>query len=362
MIGFILTCQSAISEFDDERRMRVRVVIDPETGLHRLIDEVKNDVEEMNSYLSSLHLRGLSELTIRSYAYDLLTLRRWMIGTDKDISVSELTERDLVDFVASQRKVGARPRSINRRLSTIRTMYRYLTGDEMKTAPAINAPGGYYRGPGRDKDLGIQVLKRRRRLVVQVKVPRTIVEPLTPEEVRKSLGGFRRYRDLTIVYFMLFCGLRSREVLALNLSDVNTSESRIVVHGKGDKDRTLPLPEITAEVLQLYLLFERPKRCETDALFVAIQGKNRGCRMTPSGLRSLFRYWRKNLENGRANPHRFRHTFGTDMARAGVPLEVLKKLMGHASSDTTSHYVNLAMSDVAEEHMRALKNIEKRYR
>jgi site-specific recombinase XerD len=87
----------------------------------------------------------------------------------------------------------------------------------------------------------------------------------------------------------------------------------------------------------------------------------RGRGMTPDGLRRLFRYRRQSPELKRANAHRFRHTFGTDMARAGVRLPVLKELMGHAEHETTLRYINLSMADIADEYHRALAEIQKRY-
>ena len=84
--------------------------------------------------------------------------------------------------------------------------------------------------------------------------------------------------------------------------------------------------------------------------------------MTATGLRSLFRHRRLASLLASANAHRFRHTFGTDMARAGVRLPVLQKMMGHADTKTTLQYIRLSMSDIADEYQRAVAEIDKRYR
>jgi integrase len=84
--------------------------------------------------------------------------------------------------------------------------------------------------------------------------------------------------------------------------------------------------------------------------------------MTPAGLRSLFRQRRRQPTLRIANPHRFRHTFGTDMARAGVGLPILQRMMGHADMKTTLQYIELSMVDVADEYQRALAIIEGRYK
>jgi integrase/recombinase XerD len=185
---------------------------------------------------------------------------------------------------------------------------------------------------------------------------------LQVEQIKIVLGAVKRYRDLAIVYLMLLCGLRSQEVLTLRLADLCLEDNRVRIHGKGNKERFLPLPQALVKLLGDYLRLERPGLCCTDALFVVLQGKRRGQPMTPCGLRSLLRYRRGSRPAIRnANAHRFRHTFGTDMARAGVRLPVLQKMMGHADSSTTLQYVNLSMADVADEYQRAINQIQQRY-
>jgi len=78
--------------------------------------------------------------------------------------------------------------------------------------------------------------------------------------------------------------------------------------------------------------------------------------MTTAGLRSLFRHHRRQTKIAQANPHRFRHTFGADMVRAGISLPALMRLMGHAHIHTTMLYVQLSPQDVWSEFRRALEN------
>jgi integrase len=197
---------------------------------------------------------------------------------------------------------------------------------------------------------------------LRVKAPYKLVEPLTAEQVKAFIRSLRRYRDLAIVYLMLFCGLRSGELLSLRLSDLSDEERRLRVRGKGNRERALPLPNVLVAVISDYLRLERPARAPTSHLFVVLQGRRRGHPMTRAGLRSLFRHRRlsrKKIRN--ANAHRFRHTFGADMARAGVRLPILQRMMGHADGKTTLQYINLSMTDIAAEYTRATAAIEKRY-
>lgn len=218
----------------------------------------------------------------------------------------------------------------------------------------------YQTGRRRDH-LGLARLRRRSGRKLRVKAPQRVVEPLTQTQVRRFLRSLRRYRDIAIVHLMLLCGLRSQEVLDLELADIIFDDNRLRVRGKGNKDRVLPLPDILLESLADYIRLERPADCSGSSLFVVLQGKRRGQPMTTAGLRSLFRHRRLNPTIAMANPHRFRHTFGTDMARFGVRLPVLQKMMGHIHTRTTLQYINLSMEDVVQEYKRAIDEIRKRY-
>lgn len=336
----------------------LRVIVHSEIG-HSLVDD-NGPVVEVHEFLSALQVRGLSRRTVRAYAYDLLLLYRWMRAEGR--SLRELEARDLLGFIAVQREAGAEPRSINRRLTTSRLLYRFWMNRELGIGSHVSLPSAHYKGPGRDHYLGIHRLRRRGVLKLRVQEPRKLVEPLTPEQVRAFLRSLTRYRDIAIVHFMLLCGLRSGEVLGLVLGDIVVSDGRVRVCGKGQRDRALPLPRVLSRTLQRYLEFERPRQCNTSHLFVILQGKRRGQPMTPTGLRSLFRQRRRRRSLAIANPHRFRHTFGADMARAGMRLPVLQQMMGHADLKTTLQYVRLSMADVADEFRRALKKIAARYR
>ena len=188
---------------------------------------------------------------------------------------------------------------------------------------------------------------------LRVKTSKRNIVPLSVDEVARFWSSFRTSRDLAIVGLMLLQGLRSHEVLALNRDDVLRSEAQIRVHGKGNKIRFLPLAPEAIQLLDHYLRLERPNPC-TAALFVSLKGRARGSRMTPAGLRSLFRHHRQTTGVTLANPHRFRHTFASDMLRAGVSLPALMQLMGHADIQTTLIYVQVTPLEVYQQYARAV--------
>jgi site-specific recombinase XerD len=306
--------------------------------------------------------RGLSERSLRAYGYSLLSLWRWLTG--EKTGIEKLTETDLLNdirFQQSSAPVGSKvaPTTINHRLTVVRSLYRYHTGHEMPSGrrESRRRPLPIYRGPS--ANIGYLHPSRARVRQLWVKAPRRAVLPLTTEEVGEFLGSLRSWRDLSLVALMLLCGLRSREVISLNLDNLRIQEGQLRVRGKGDKDRVVPLSPQVISALRAYLDLERPSTTN-EKLFLSLKGPMRGLPMTPAGLRTIFRYHRKRSRVEKANPHRFRHTFGADMARAGISLPALMHLMGHGSIRTTLLYVELSPKDVWEEFQRVVAKLERR--
>jgi integrase len=194
---------------------------------------------------------------------------------------------------------------------------------------------------------------------IRVKMPKRTIVPLSVEEVARFWASFRTSRDLAIVGLMLLQGLRSKELVDLNRDDLLLPEAQLRVHGKGDKTRFLPLAPEASQLLDHYLRTEHPQ-VSAAALFVSLKGRARGKRMTLAGLRSLFRHHRQTTGVKLANPHRFRHTFASDMVRAGVSLPALMKLMGHANIQTTLVYVDVTPLDVYQQYARAVAQMVRR--
>jgi integrase/recombinase XerC len=152
-------------------------------------------------------------------------------------------------------------------------------------------------------------------------------------------------RDRAIAGLMLFCGLRSAEVLGLQVKDVDVGGGWVRVMGKGAKERRVPLDPDVAGLIQSYLLAERPET-SASALFVVAKGAHRGQPLTPAGLRTIFRYHRDRSGVPAGHPHALRHTFGTALAEAGVDLAVVQALMGHDHVDSAAAYIHLAPTHI----------------
>jgi integrase/recombinase XerD len=314
---------------------------------YRLLDANDQEVTLINDFLDAQCIRGLSPRTLRAYGFDLLNFAHWWFRSTRDLC--QVNPSDLLDYVRYQleSKPAPTPHTINHRLVVLRCLYRFHCGGDIPgeqarlgSTYARHDPFGYGR-------------RRHTRGGLRLKQPRKLVLPLSAEEVSRFWHSFRTYRDISLIALMLFDGLRSREVMELQLADLSLSEAQIRVHGKGNKERILPLSQETAAVLQLYLVQERPLT-GSPCLFVCLKGSHRGRPITPAGLRSLFRHHRIRTRVCRANPHRFRHTFGSEMARAGVSLPALMRLMGHSDIHTTMLYVQLSPQDVWREYYAAL--------
>jgi site-specific recombinase XerD len=338
-------------------RVVERTAVAASSSPYRIVDEQDREVEWANRFLDMQCVRGLAPLSLRGYAHTILHFVRWWSrrpGVDVTRFVAEqFTEATLVDYVRSQLEEIPKPspENVNTRSYMLRRLFRFHFDQDMPHSPYLLHRNYYRRSPlgyGRGRRLTVTDLK--------LKVPQRVIVPLQTEQVVRFWGSFRTSRDLAIVALMLLNGLRSREVLGLKLSDLLLSEAQLRVRGKGSRIRLLPLPPETIRILQCWLQTERPLT-DSPEVFVSLKGKARGQAMTPAGLRSLFRHHRAASGVEQANPHRFRHTFGSDMIRAGVSLPALMRLMGHAHIHTTLLYIQLTSQDVFDEYTRAVERM-----
>jgi site-specific recombinase XerD len=321
---------------------------------YRVVEQDGGEIAWVNRFLDMQRVRGLNEFSLRYYGHLLLHFIRWW-AKQPDVDVMRLdaqafTESTLIEYVRAQREELPKlsPETINSRSAMLRRLFRFHFQVEMPHGPYRlqrvwwTPPGGRHR---RGRSAGAADLR--------LKVPPRVIEPLSVEQVARFWSSFRTARDIAVVGLLLLSGLRSCEVLALELEDLLLSEAQLRVRGKGGKVRMMPLPPETIRLLDGYLKTERPLT-NAAQVFVSLKGKARGQPMTKDGLRSLFRHHRALTTIQKANPHRFRHTFGSDMIRAGVSLPALQRLMGHANIETTLLYIQISPQDVYEEYARAV--------
>lgn len=335
-------------------------------GLWRLAGAAADRFGLVNEFLGYLADRNFSPRTRRAYAFDLLAFTRWL-DTER-VALAEVDVDVLLRFLTACREAtprgrpggnvysirdgrnsGYAPATINRRLAAISAMFAFR---EMRDPDARNpVPHGRaarMRSSGERSGLLGHVGRPRPRSKLRVREPRRLPRGLSRQESAALLGSFRTWRDRAIGGLMLLSGLRSAEVLALQVVDVDIARRWVRVTGKGGKERSVPIDTDVAGAIQTYLLAERPDT-EATTLFVVAKGPNRGRPLSPAGLRTVFRYHREQSGVAAGHPHALRHSFGTALAEAGVDLAVIQALMGHDHVDSSAAYIHLAPSFLREE-------------
>jgi site-specific recombinase XerD len=249
---------------------------------------------------------ALADSTRRAYRRDLEEFARWLRA--RRIGLEAFDARAFAAYAA---ELGAdRPGRTPRKLSPT-TLARKLAAVRSFLRATL--------GPGRVPDLALPV-RRRRRLP---NAPR-------PRDTDVLLDGLRSdtplgLRNRAMFELVYSAGLRAQEAVDLALADVDFEQELVIVHGKGDKERAVPLGDEAAYHLGRYLEDGRPAlaRGAENRLFVSVRGRS----LDTSTLRRLL-----------PNPHRLRHAFATHLLEGGADLRTIQELLGHSSLSTTQIY------------------------
>lgn len=249
---------------------------------------------------------------------------------------------------------GPAPATMNRRVAAVRGLCEYAVIVGARTdnpvPPARRSTGLRATRRGMLGHLGSRRARSDGRLVRQ---DRRLPESLEPDDVAVFLSDLETHRDSAIVLAMVLGGLRAAEVRGLRLDAVDMGMRQLRVVGKGSRERVVPVDRAFFAELAAYLRGERPPRCPTPECFVVLRGPTAGSAMTEAGMRKIFRVHRARSGATRVRPHRLRHTYGTELATAGIDLLALRELMGHANPETTAAYVHLSPETLAAEYARA---------
>ena len=240
----------------------------------------------------------------------------------------EINFCDVDKYIDQLLAEGYSPLTINRRLSSIRTFYYFLS---IINDTAVNCP----------------VVPERHFLRKHHPLPRHASD----EQIKSIFSFMGNPRDQAIFTLMLECGLRVGEVCNLSLEDVLLDDPpRLRVYGKGDKDRVAYLSPPALEILSSWLT-SRPVT-KTRAVFVSKHGK----RLSVSGMQYLLKQY---CEQAGTNItcNQFRHTFGSRMAEAKMPVTTLQKLLGHRSPRTTQRYIHLSNPVLQSEYDQAIARV-----
>jgi integrase/recombinase XerC len=273
--------------------------------------------------------RQLSPRTVQAYTRDLTELEEFLTGYygGGDWSwagLDRLAIRSFMGDCAARR--GLSKRSIARKLSAIRSFFRYMHVEEVVEANPARA----VRAPKAERHLPAFLTREQMESV------------LASAEARAMEGGFLPLRDLSIVELFYSTGIRISELQQLDVSHVDLVSERVRVLGKGRKERIVPVGRLAISALRKYENRREEVARAVDgadrrALFVTLRGR----RITVRQIQNVIRRFLDAVsEDAGLSTHSLRHSFATHLVDAGADLVAVKELLGHASLSTTQIYTH----------------------
>jgi site-specific recombinase XerD len=259
-------------------------------------DSSAPDLELCNDYLAYLADRNYSPASVRAYAFDLLHFTRWLrteglrfetVDTDallRYLAACRTTRRsgqhDNVIPLASGRALGFAPSTINRRLAAISGLFSFLEmRDPSARNPVPRGPAARRSAVGERSGLLAHLGRPKARSKLSLREPRRLPRGLDRTETAALLASFRSERDRAIAGLMLFSGLRSAEVLGLEVTNVDVGRGWVRVVGKGDKERSVPLDPSSSPISSPSAPRRLRRRCSSwrRARIGASPSPRRGC-------------------------------------------------------------------------------------
>lgn len=284
------------------------------------------------SFLEYLSLeRNYSDKTVISYGTDIAKFEEYFKGLDESLDFTAVDSDVVRSWVLKLMDEGYEAASVNRKLSSLRSFYRYLLRKKMVAADPTQKVAG---------------LKRKKPLPVFVR--EADMDRLLDAA---DLGeGFKAVRNRLIVEMFYETGMRLSELVGLNDGDVDFSASVIKVTGKRNKQRLIPFGEELREDMRAYLSLRDDYAANADAFFVGKDGK----RIGRSTVYLLVRqYLSKVVTLKKKSPHVLRHSFATSMLNNHAELEAVKELLGHESLKTTEIYTHTTFEELKKVYEQA---------
>ena len=280
--------------------------------------------------------RRLSPHTDSNYTRDLKALVKYCDRAGL-ADWGALDSQHVRAFAAHSHAGGLSPRSIQRRLSAVRSFYEFL----LREAPREAASGCSRRGKRVTVNPALEVRapKAARRL------PQTIDADQMGRLLELPAGGGLTARDRALMELLYSSGLRLAELVALDVGDIDLKDRTVRVLGKGRKSRIVPVGRLALAALRAWLK-ERAALAAADelALFVARGGR----RLGPRAIQARVDYWAKRQGLGlHVHPHLFRHSFASHLLESGGELRGVQELLGHADISTTQIYTHLDFQHLA---------------
>jgi integrase/recombinase XerD len=281
----------------------------------------------LKKYLDYLAVeKGLAHNSVESYGRDMRKYFYFMNTKNPD----DITQSDIVSFLAGLTSQGIAAPSLARNLSAIKGFHRFLLIDKLATMdPTVNiaTPRGWKRLPKSLSSEAVDAL---------LKQP----DPVT------SIG----LRDKAMLELLYATGVRVSELVGLRLRDINLERGYVVVMGKGSKERVVPMGEVAADAVKQYLDRGRPHLLKhRDSEYVFISSKHRG--ITRQMFWERVQFYTKGAGIGKSvSPHTLRHSFATHLLDNGADLRAVQAMLGHSDISTTQIYTHVSRERLKKMH------------
>jgi site-specific recombinase XerD len=249
--------------------------------------------------------RHYSLATCRAYRSDLEALGRCL----GEITIARIQARDIGRFLEGMRHLKAATKC--RKLDALSSFFRYAVA----CGYADSNPVGQVPRPRRERPLPAWI---------------------PPEDIQRLERVTRGVQERAILLTFAYTGVRRGELLGLQLGDLDQGLTSLKTHGKGNKERLLPIPALLREALQRLLATRQIG--QTQALFVSRHGHP----LRPKALQRMMKRWLRDaaLEGRGYTLHSLRHSFATLLVRARVDLRTIQELLGHSDISSTARYLH----------------------
>ena len=287
-------------------------------------------IEDFLDYLQ--YERNRSERTVRAYADDLKSFEAFFKNLDGQLSWESVDSDIIRDWMESMMDKGNTATSVNRRLSAVRSLYRFALSRGYVSCDPAHAVSG----PKCQKVLP-QYLREKE------------MNTLLDEQMWED--SYNDLRARTIILLFYSTGIRLSELIGLDDADVDFAEQQLKVTGKGDKQRILPFGAELSEALRAYMA-RRDAEVERKDSAVFLTAK--GVRMNSQQVRDEVRRHLSRVSTlKKRTPHVLRHTFATAMLNHEAGIESVKKLLGHSKLSTTEIYTHTTFEQLRQAYAKA---------
>ena len=272
----------------------------------------------IDRYLEYINIeKRYSPNTIISYRKDLEDFAKFLLDTESIENLQKADKKMVRNFIIYLNNQKLSKRSINRKISTLKSFYNFLLRiSEIKTSPLE----------------GISMLK----FYAEKQIP------FSEEEMKHLLLILEEAQvellDKLIIEVLYQTGMRRAELCNLPLENVNFSRNEIVVIGKGNKERIVPISPDLSKVLKIYYLEHRKPTAEAERYFFV---SSKGKKITEKFVYLMVTSYLSQVSlKEKKSPHILRHSFATHVLNGGAEISKVKKIMGHASLASTQVYTN----------------------